>query len=94
MSLYTDGVPFTPETGKSYRNINGRTYRCDPFAGRPLAYGDYLCALSDCAHDFADEEGAGVYVLLENGEPVPTTAAVAIVFPDGGSYAMIRPDTD
>lgn len=28
MSLYTDGVPFTPETGKSYRNINGRTYRC------------------------------------------------------------------
>ena len=72
----------------------GRTYRCDPFAGRPLAYGDYLCALSDCAHDFADEEGAGVYVLLENDEPVPTTAAVAIVFPDGGSYAMIRPDTD
>ena len=28
MSLYLDGVPFTPETGKSYRNINGRTYRC------------------------------------------------------------------
>ena len=72
----------------------GRTYRCDPFAGRPLAYGDYLCALSDCAHNFADEEGAGVYVLLENGEPVPTAAAVAIVFPDGGSYAMIRPDAD
>ena len=72
----------------------GRTYRCDPFAGRPLEYGDCLCALSDCAHDFADEEGAGVYVLLENGEPVPTTAAVAIVFPDGSSYAMIRPDAD
>lgn len=73
---------------------DGRTYRCDPFAGRPLAYGDYLCALSDCAHDFADEDGAGVYVLLENGEPVPTAAAVVIVFPDGGSYAMIRPGTD
>ena len=28
MSLYTDGVPFTPETGKSYRNTNGTTYRC------------------------------------------------------------------
>ena len=28
MSLYIDGVPFTPETGKSYRNINGKTYRC------------------------------------------------------------------
>ena len=28
MSLYTDGVPFTPETGKSYRNTNGTIYRC------------------------------------------------------------------
>lgn len=28
MNLYLDGVPFTPETGKAYRNINGRTYRC------------------------------------------------------------------
>ena len=28
MSLYLDGVPFTPETGKSYRNTNGTTYRC------------------------------------------------------------------
>ena len=73
---------------------DGRTYRCDPFAGRPLAYGDYLCALSDCAHDFADEDGAGVYVMLEDGKPVPTTAAVVIVFPDGTTYAMIRPDTD
>ena len=79
---------------KFWLYYDGRTYRCDPFAGRPLAYGDYLCALSDCAHDFADEEGAGVYVLLENGEPLPVTAAVAVVFPDGGSYAMIRPDTD
>lgn len=76
---------------KFWLYYDGRTYRCDPFAGRPLAYGDYLCALSDCAHDFADEDGAGVYVLLENGEPLPVTAAVAVVFPDGGSYAMIRP---
>ena len=73
---------------------DGRTYRCDPYAGRPLETGEYLCALSDCSHDFADEDGAGVYVLLENGEPVPVTAAVVIVFPDGDSYAMIRPDTD
>lgn len=36
MSLYTDGKPFTPETGKSYRNTNGTTYRCT--AG--LEYGD------------------------------------------------------
>lgn len=28
MSLYTDGVPFTPETGKNYLNLNGTTYRC------------------------------------------------------------------
>ena len=28
MSLYLDGVPFTPETGKSYLNLNGTTYRC------------------------------------------------------------------
>lgn len=28
MSLYTDSVPFTPETGKSYLNLNGTTYRC------------------------------------------------------------------
>ena len=73
---------------------DGRTYRCDPFAGRPLAYGEYLCCLSDCAHDFADEDGAGVYVMKENGETVPVDTAVVIVFPDGGSYAMIRPDTD
>lgn len=28
MSLYTDGKPFTPETGKHYRNTNGLIYRC------------------------------------------------------------------
>lgn len=28
MSLYNDGVAFTPETGKSYRNTNGTVYRC------------------------------------------------------------------
>ena len=28
MSLYLDGVPFTPETGKSYLNLNGKNYRC------------------------------------------------------------------
>lgn len=28
MNRYTDGVFFTPEIGKSYRNINGTTYRC------------------------------------------------------------------
>lgn len=75
---------------KFWLYYDGRTYRCDPFAGRPLAYGEYLCALSDCAHDFADEDGAGVYVMVENGAPLPVDTAVAIVFPDGESYAMIR----
>ena len=28
MSIYPDGVPFTPVTGQSYQNINGTTYRC------------------------------------------------------------------
>ena len=69
---------------------DGRTYRCDPFAGQPLQYGEYLCGLSDCAHDFADEEGAGVYVMMEDSAPVSVTTAVVIVFPDGGSYAMLR----
>ncbi|MBQ6066061.1 MAG: hypothetical protein IJK89_04490 [Clostridia bacterium] len=74
--------------------FDGRTYRCDPFAGRPLETGEYLCALSDCPHDFADEDGAGVYAMMENGAPVPVNTAVVIVFPDGGSYAMIREDTE
>ncbi len=28
MSLYIDGTPFTPETGKSYKNTNGTVYQC------------------------------------------------------------------
>ena len=73
---------------------DGRTYRCDPYAGQPQTYGEYLCGLSDCAHDFADEEGAGVYVMLEDGAPVPVSTAIVIVFPDGGSYAMLREGTE
>lgn len=25
---YKDGIPFTPETGKRYRNLNGTVYEC------------------------------------------------------------------
>ena len=57
---------------------------------RTWLYGEYLCCLSDCAHDFADEDGAGVYVMKENGGTVPVDTAVVIVFPDGDSYAMLR----
>ena len=28
MSIYSDGIPFTPETGRHYRHINGIVYEC------------------------------------------------------------------